>query len=335
MRPSLLPSVGLSAILLVATFGGSSSSQTSTGTETANGCKLSAPPMGADKTTIKSWVDPRLCKWSEKYSLFAPPPPGDGSLQKAQNAGKIRICAEYDQPPGVYSDPKTSKIVGYEPDILQELTKRLGIKTFEYVSTQFASYIPALQAHQCDVVMGVIAITSKRAQAPGIRYTSPYLLSSDKIIVLKDSPYQKIADFKGQKIAAVPGSIEQIKTKQMVANLGGGTQMVEFPTAALCFTALLNRQVAAYMDVSLALLQRPDADKLRLLDEDPPNLEPDTLSPYRQFVLAAITASSDNDLNIAFSIGLTEMKTDGTLERIFTANKSYLPGVLDLVRPDA
>jgi ABC-type amino acid transport substrate-binding protein len=291
--------------------------------------------VGANKTTIKSWVDPRPCSWSQKYPLFAPPAPGDGSLQKAQNAGKVRICAEHDQTPGVYSDPKTGNIIGYEPDILQDLTKRLGIGAFQYVSTQFPNYIPALQAHQCDVVMGVIAITSKRAQAPGIRYTSPYLLSSDKIIVLKDSPYRKIADFKGQKIAAVPGSIEHLKTKQIIANLGGETQMVEFPTAALCFTALFNRQVAAYLDVSLALLQRPDADKLRILEEDPPDLEPDTLSPYRQFVLAAITSSSDDDLNVAFSVGLAEMKADGTLQKIFTANKAYVPGVLDYVRPDA
>ena len=46
---------------------------------------------------------------------------------------------------------------------------------------------------------------------------------------------------------------------------------------------------------------------------------------------AAITASTDNDLNIAISVALEELKEDGTLEKIFTVNKSYVPGVLNYV----
>jgi ABC-type amino acid transport substrate-binding protein len=296
----------------------------------ANGCEVAKPPAGADKTTVKSWIDPRPCDWAQKYPLFAPPATGDGSLQRVQNSGELTICAETDQPPGVYSDPTTGKLIGYEPDILQSLVERLGIKKYSYVEVQFPSYIPAIQAKKCDVVFGVIGITSQRAHAPGMRYTWSYFVQGDRVIVLKDSSYQHTSDLKGQKIAVVPGSVEDLEAQQIVADLGGGTAVAEFPTDAVAYTALLSNQAAAVIDVSLALVQRPDASKLRQLPEPPP-APPDPTSPYNRLSLAGITASTDNDLNVAMSIALEEMKEDGTLQKIFTANKSYVPGVLNYV----
>src|SRR5580704_7732021 len=227
----LVPAAVVSLLILVGYYGftlifGSSAAA-------ATGCQVAKPPAGAANTTIKSWVDPGPCDWAQKYPLFAPPATGDGSLQRVQNSGNLSICAETDQPPGVYSDSTTGKIIGYEPDILQNLVERLGIKKYSYVETQFPNYIPAIQAKKCDVVFGVIGITSQRAQAPGMRYTWPYLVQGDLVIVLKDSPYQHISDLKGQKIAVVPGSVEDLEAKQIVADLGGGTAVAEFPTDAV------------------------------------------------------------------------------------------------------
>jgi ABC-type amino acid transport substrate-binding protein len=296
----------------------------------AHGCEMAKPPAGAAKTTIKSWVDPRPCNWAQKYPLFAPPSTGDGSLERVQSVGQLTICAETDQPPGVYKDPTTGKLIGYEPDILQNLVERLGIKKYFYVEVQFPNYIPAIQAKKCDAVVGVIGITSQRAQAPGMRYTWPYLVEGDRVIVLKDSSYQHISDLKGKKIAVVPGSVEDLEAKQIVADLGGGTAVAEFPSDAIAYTALFSNLADAVIDVSLALIQRPDASKLRQLPEPPP-APPDSTSPFNRLSVAAITASTDNDLNVAMSIALEEMKDDGTLQKIFTANKSYVPGGLNYV----
>jgi ABC-type amino acid transport substrate-binding protein len=155
---------------------------TSASAAAANGCALAKPPAGASETTVKSWVDPRPCDWAQKYPLFSPPSTGDGSLERVQKAGQLTICAETDQPPGVYKDPATSKLIGYEPDILQNLVERLGIKKYSYVEVQFPNYIPAIQAKKCDAVVGVIGITSQRAKAPGMKYTWPYLVEGDRVI---------------------------------------------------------------------------------------------------------------------------------------------------------
>jgi ABC-type amino acid transport substrate-binding protein len=329
MKFHLLVPAALTSLLILGYDGSTLISSSSAAAPT--GCQVDKPPAGADKTTIKSWIDPRPCDWAQKFPLFAPPATGDGSLQRVQNAGNLTICAETDQPPGVYADPTTGKIIGYEPDILQNLVERLGIKKYSYVETQFPNYIPAIQAKRCDAVLGVIGITSQRAQAPGMRYTWPYLVQGDLVIVLKDSPYQHISDLKGQKIAVVPGSVEDLEAKQIVADLGGGTAVAEFPSDAIIYTALFNHQAAAVIDVTLALVQRPDADKLRQLP-DPPPVPIDSTCPYARLSVAAITTSTDNDLNVAMSVALEEMKEDGTLEKIFTAHKSYLPGVLEYVR---
>ena len=297
------------------------------------GCEVAKPPAGAGITTIKSWVDPRPCNWAQKYPLFAPPFTGDGSLERVQSAGQLTICAETDQPPGVYKDPSTGKLIGYEPEILQNLVERLGVKKYSYVEVQFPNYIPAIQAKKCDAVVGVIGITSQRAQAPGMRYTWPYLVEGDRVIVLKDSSYQHISDLKGKKIAAVPGSVEDLEAKQIVADQGGGTSLAEFPSDAIAYTALFSNLADAVIDVSLALIQRPDASRLRQLP-DPPPAPPDSASPFNRLSVAAITASTDNDLNVAMSIALEELKEDGTLQKIFTANKSYVPGVLNYVGPN-
>jgi ABC-type amino acid transport substrate-binding protein len=329
MKFNLLIAATVANLVMFVGYNGSPLISTSSAA-VASGCEVAKPPAGAAKTTVKSWSDPRPCDWAQKYPLFAPPASGDGSLQRVQDAGGLTICAETDQPPGVYSDPTTGKRMGYEPDILENLVERLGIKKYSYVEVQFPNYIPAIQAKKCDAVVGVIGITSQRAQAPGMRYTWPYLVEGDRVIVLKDSSYQHISDLKGQKIAVVPGSVEDLEAKQIVADLGGGTAIAEFPSDAIAYTAMFSKQAAAVIDVSLALIQRPDAAKLRQLP-DPPPAPPDSTSPYNRLSVAAITAASDNDLNIAMSIALEDMKEDGTLQKIFTTNKSYLPGVLDYV----
>ena len=309
------------------------SSSAASGASVIAGCKVTKLPAGAAETTIKSWVDPRPCNWVQKYPLFAPPPTGDGSLQRVQKSGDLSICAETDQPPGVYVDPTTGKKIGYEPEILQRLIKILGIKKYSYVEVPFPDYIPAIQAKRCDATMGVIGITSQRAKAPGIRYTWPYLVQGDRVIVLKDSPYHHISDLKGHTFAQSPGSVEDLEAKRLATIFGGGTTVLEFPSDALNYTALFEHRADAVIDVALALIQRPDASKLRQLPEPPP-VPPDPTVPYARLSLAAITTSADSDLNVAMSIAFEKLKEDGTLQKIFTANKSYLPGVLNYVKSD-
>ena len=102
MKFHLLVPAALTSLLILGYDGSTLISSSSAAAPT--GCQVDKPPAGADKTTIKSWIDPRPCDWAQKFPLFAPPATGDGSLERVQNAGNLTICAETDQPPGVYAD---------------------------------------------------------------------------------------------------------------------------------------------------------------------------------------------------------------------------------------
>jgi ABC-type amino acid transport substrate-binding protein len=298
------------------------------------GCPIATPPAGSDKTSISTWVDPRPCAWAQTYPAFAAATVGDGSLQRLQSKGEIKVCAETDIKPIVYADPKTGTVTGFEPEILQELAKRLGIAKVTFVNIPFVSYIPALQAHKCDIVMGGIAVTSERSKAPGIKYAFPYFRFADVIIVKADSPYQKVEDLTGKKFASITGSIEDTITKQIVDRLGGGTSVQEYTAIDNAYTAVLNDTDQAFIDLGATFKLHPSGDKLRAL----PGLlagPTDPASPYYPSSGAPITASADGDINAAFAAGVESMIQDGSLQQILTKWGIYQSGITDFIRPDA
>jgi ABC-type amino acid transport substrate-binding protein len=234
----------------------------------------------------------------------------------------------------VYADPKSGTVTGFEPEILQELTKRLGIAKTTYVNIPFVSYIPALQAHKCDFVMGGIAVTGERSKAPSIRYAFPYIRFVDVIVVRADSPYEKVEDLKGKKFASLTGTIEDTLTKQIVTTLGAGTSIQEYTVLANVPLAVLNGTDQAFIDLAILLKLHPNADKLRALPGllAGPN---DPASPYYPASAAPITTTADGDLNTALAVGIESMIQDGTLERILTKWGVFQPGITDVIRPDA
>jgi ABC-type amino acid transport substrate-binding protein len=317
--------------------GSSPSSSTQSGStarvSTASGCMLSTPPSGASATSITSWIDPRLCAWAKSFPLFAPPAATDNSLQQVQTAGKITVCAETDVRPIVYANASTGTVVGFEPDIMHQIAKMLGIKTVQYINIPFASYIPALQAHKCDVVMGGIAITSERAKAPGIMYTYPYVRFADVVIVKKTSPYKTLSDLRGKKFAVGAASVEAIEAQAMASKLGGGTSVAQYTSIDGPYLAVLNGTDDALVDLLATFKLHPNGDELRALPglvtppADPP-------SPYFPGSGAIITASNAGALNAAISIALATMIKNGSLKTILQKWNVYQNGVTSFIRPN-
>ena len=343
MKPTRLTAsliAPLAACLLMAACS-SSSSTTSTPTTTTHAAAdtacSSAAPAGAAATSVTSWTDPRPCSWQKSYPLFGPVTTGDGSLAAAQKNG-ITVCAETDIPPIDSVDTSTGAVVGFEPDILHAAAKLLGIPSVTFVNTPFVSFIPALQAKKCTIVMGGIAVTSARAQAPGIKYTEPYFVYADVVIVAKNSSITSPADLKGKTIAVVAGSTEAVEAQQMAKRVGD-VHVNEFQSAASTYQALLTNNAQAVIDLPVTLSQNPDRSKMRAL----PGLVPFTptgqfaneysTNPYTWGAGAAITSSSAGDLNRALSAAFATLLKDGTIQTILGKWDIYTPGILDIIRP--
>ncbi len=320
-------------LALAACGGGTSTSGTNQGNKAA----------GADKTKITDWTDPRPASWSSKYPLFAPVKVGDGSLQRVQNAGQLSICAETDLKPDVYLDPQTNQVVGVEVDMAKWVATYLGIRSVSYVNIPFASLIPALQAHKCDIVWSSISLKSVRAEAPGVKYTVPYLWAAyDVLTVRADSGISSFADLKGKALGTLAGSTDESTAQSEIASIGGNVTLRSFAGASECFLATNNKTTAGCFiaeDVTLfALAQYPQLKELAMKY---PYLAPDPVAekaanPYVFAAVAVIASSADSDLNLALSIGLTDMRTSGEEASLLTKwNLAYQIPKDNLVRPDA
>lgn len=319
---------GMVVSLVLLAFGG-----TAVAASAAHGIRGAAPkrPAGANATLIKNWADPRPAAWKTKYPLFAPPALGDGSLQRVQRAGQIKVCAQADAPPFVSQDPSSGKLVGLEPDQMADVARRLGIKKVSYVITDFASLIASVQTQKCDVGMSGLAIKTSRAQSD-IRYTWPNIRLSGAIVVRSDSSINSIADLAGKTIGAGggEGAVETLSARAFASSHSGTSVLVyEGPTA--CIVALKNKTVDACWDNDVgasAETKQVSGIKTGVIAGYTyvgPFAQDLGTNPYLPVEAAPITQKNANDLNTAIAIALYQQQTDGTKQRILSKYGLWSP----------
>ena len=73
------------------------------------------------------------------------------SLEEIKESGTIRIAVANEIPYG-YVDPVSSETKGAGPDVAKHIVEQLGIENIEWVTTNFSSLIPGLQANRFDMV---------------------------------------------------------------------------------------------------------------------------------------------------------------------------------------
>ncbi len=116
-----------------------------------------------------------------------------------------------------YRDPATSKLVGIDIDLSQELGKELGAQV-QYVETGFGTFIADLQANKCDIGMFGVGVTLKRAQA--VEFTTPYLQTGIYAVVRKGGSINSWADIDkpGHTVAVTLGSYIEPFMKDYLKN---------------------------------------------------------------------------------------------------------------------
>lgn len=166
------------------------------------------------------------------------------TLQRAREDGKIRVgVGLMGTKPFVWQQPDGS-YAGFEADIVKELIKKLGIKDFEYVVTEWSTLIPGLKADRWDILVTGLVKTEERIQGGGIAMSRPYIMAYDKIIVTQDSPIKSEADLSGKVLGSLLGSTDSLVAHSIV-DRGGAAEVKDFNTYAEPFMALRNKQVDA------------------------------------------------------------------------------------------
>jgi ABC-type amino acid transport substrate-binding protein len=226
--------------------------------------------------------------------------------------------------PYVWKNDKTGKYEGFEPEMLDQITKRLGIAKWDYVVTEWTTMIPGLKANRWDIILSGMSVTQERIQGAGIDYSNPYFLLYDYVMVKNDSPIKSLADLKGKTLAAPLGTLDALNGQIMV-DAGKAGKLMAFNTFNEPFLALANKQVdAVILDQATFLGMKDEMPDLRTVGEPifynakPEWAAAEKAAAYRLGGTAVGMRKECGDLKLAVNKALADMDADGTRKAILT-----------------
>lgn len=141
------------------------------------------------------------------------PEDSSGVLQTAKQ-GTLTVAMDPTLPPMEYE--QGGKIVGFDPELLQEIAKRLKLKV-EFVKTEYLGLLAALQEGKVDLAGS--ALTVREQWLMQAEFSEPYL-PADQALVANTSrtPNLATAGLKGKAVGVLSGSTGETWSK---ANLAG------------------------------------------------------------------------------------------------------------------
>lgn len=127
----------------------------------------------------------------------------DNSSQAEQKLpDKIVIGLDDNFPPMGFRD-ESGNLVGFDIDLAQEASKRLGIPV-EFKPIDWDSKEAALKSKQVDLLWNGLTITDERAQQ--IAFSKPYMHNQQLLVVRNDSPITNREGLAGKILGTQEGS---------------------------------------------------------------------------------------------------------------------------------
>lgn len=128
--------------------------------------------------------------------------PADESWTKVQQKGEFVLGLDESFPPMGFRDEK-GNITGFDIDIAQEVTKRLGIK-LKVQPINWDAKDQELNTGNIDCIWNGFTINDERKK--NVLFTKPYMKNRQVIVVMANSPYKTLADLTGKKLGLQAGS---------------------------------------------------------------------------------------------------------------------------------
>jgi polar amino acid transport system substrate-binding protein len=221
-----------------------------------------------------------------------------GTWKAVQDRGELRWGGDYGGgEPYIYLDAD-QKLVGFEVDIMDELTRRLGVKP-TFVQHDWANLVPSLQRGDFDVVMNGLEDTDDRRQQ--LRLSHPYFIYAETLTVRKGSPIRSMKDLDGKTV----GTLNQTYAYDVLRDAKGVT-IKPYEGNIEPYDDLENGRIdAVLLDNIIADRYGCNRDTLECL--------PDEVA--RGTYVIGIR-KEDPELEAAIDGALDAMKSDGTLEKI-------------------
>lgn len=224
-------------------------------------------------------------------------------LDTVKERGYILAGVKFDSKPFGFID-SDQKVKGFDVDLVKEIAKRLlgdeNAVKFQQVTS--SNRIFSLTAGSVDLVAATMTINLKRKQV--IDFSTPYYIAGQAIAVPIRSSVASVRDLNGKKVIVVLGSTSE----KNITELAPGVVIEGFRTYTDAFSALKARRADALTTddtiITGFLIENPGFKMLK---------ERYTKEPYGiGFKKGEDTLSFQQAVNEV----LTDMQTDGTLEKI-------------------
>lgn len=208
----------------------------------------------------------------------------------------IKIAIEGAYPPYNYTDSK-NQLIGFDPDVSQEIGKRLGVKV-ELVQTPWDSMIPGLIAKKYDIIVSDMAVTEERKNK--VDFTNPYFVTGNQLFVMNNSSLTP-ATMKGKSV----GVTISTTAAEMVTKAGADVKL--YKNDFLAFSDMINGRIEGVatdrgVGAQIIKTKKYDAKAVgELLNTEE----------------AAITIrKGDDKLKAEINRIIEEMQKDGTLKKL-------------------
>jgi ABC-type amino acid transport substrate-binding protein len=240
--------------------------------------------------------------------------------------------------PIVWKNEATGKYEGFEAELLNEVSKRIGVPKWDYVVTEWTTMIPGLKADRWDIIFSAMNVTQERIQGAGIDYSNPYYVLYDQIVVRSDSPIKTMDDLKGKTLAAPLGTLDA-QNGQMLVDTGKAGKLMTFNTFNEPFLALTNKQVdAVIVDQATYLGMKEDMKDLRTVggsipyQPKPEWVEAEKSAAYIFGGTAVGLRKECTDLKLAINKALADMDADGTRKTIIEKYGAWSPEQVKMMK---
>lgn len=177
------------------------------------------------------------------------------TLAEVKKRGTLIVGMEAAYVP--YEFFKDGKIIGYDPDIIDQFIPKLGVKA-QLVDTAWNGIIPALYAKKFDVIISAMTITKERAEK--VLFSMPYADASNVILLRANEDKIKTADdLSGKTIgvqigSAAAGIIKTFEAKLKAAGMPGYADVKQYEHYPEAYQDLLNKRIDAVVNSKSTML---------------------------------------------------------------------------------
>lgn len=219
------------------------------------------------------------------------------SLAEIRKAGVFRTATEGTFAP--FNFFKGKELVGFEVELVNEISKKLKIKN-EWKYSSFDSLLIGLNHDRYDIVASSHGITPERANV--VDFSDPHYCTSVVIVSKKGGP-KKVSELKGKVVAVEVGTI----SVPYLEKVPGIKKVQTFPKDPDCTQALGNGKVDAWVTDRLVAAEAQKGQPAYGLELGETFLE--------QRVAMAVS-KGNSELLKAVNAALAELKADGTVKKL-------------------